>query len=54
MARKYGMICGGRRQNDDVVAVGIEGVAPKKIDALAYRSHWIALGALSRLIEISR
>ena len=60
---KYGMICGSgrfpilaletaRRQGDEVVAVGIEGVAPKEIDALAYRSHWIALGALSRLIEI--
>src|SRR2546430_9834283 len=42
-ARKAGM---------EVVAVGIKEEASREIDALAARSHWISLGALSKLIDI--
>jgi DUF1009 family protein len=42
-ARKAGM---------DVVAIGIKEEASKEIEALASRTHWISLGALSKLIDI--
>lgn len=36
----------------DVVAIGIKEEASREIEALAARTHWISLGALSKLIDI--
>ena len=36
----------------EVVAIGIKEEASQEIEALAARTHWISLGALSKLIEI--
>jgi UDP-2,3-diacylglucosamine hydrolase len=36
----------------DVVAIGIKEEASKEIEPLATRTHWISLGALSKLIDI--
>ena len=60
---KYGLIAGNgrfpilaleeaRKLGHEVVAIGIQEEAPKEIEALATRTYWISLGALSRLIEI--
>jgi DUF1009 family protein len=60
---KYGLIAGNgrfpllaleqaRKLGHEVVAIGIRGEAPAEIETLAARCHWIALGELSRLIEI--
>ncbi|MBL8209242.1 MAG: UDP-2,3-diacylglucosamine diphosphatase LpxI [Bryobacterales bacterium] len=60
---KYGLIAGNgrfpilaleeaRKLGHEVVAIGIQEEAPKEIEALAARTYWISLGALSRLIEI--
>jgi DUF1009 family protein len=60
---KYGLIAGNgrfpilaletaRRLGHEVVAIGIEEEASREIEALAARTYWISLGALSKLIEI--
>ena len=60
---RYGLIAGNgrfpvlalenaRRLGHDVTAIGIEEEAPREIEALAARCHWISLGQLTRLIEI--
>jgi DUF1009 family protein len=60
---RYGMIAGNgrfpllaletaRKLGDEVVVVGIREEAPKEIEQLAARCHWISIGQLSRLIEI--
>lgn len=60
---RYGLIAGNgrfpilalesaRKLGHDVVAIGIKEEAPKEIETLASRFHWISLGELSRLIEI--
>ncbi|MDX2152834.1 MAG: UDP-2,3-diacylglucosamine diphosphatase LpxI [Bryobacteraceae bacterium] len=62
---KYGLIAGNgrfpvlaleaaRRLGYEVVAIGIEEEAPREIEALASKTYWISLGALSRLIEICK
>lgn len=38
----------------DVVAIGIEQEAPREIEQLATRTHWISLGALGKLIDICK
>jgi DUF1009 family protein len=47
-----------RKAGLEIVAIGIKEEASKetgaKIDALAVRSHWISLGALSKLIDICK
>ena len=61
MAR-YAMICGNgrfpvlaleaaRRQGDEVVAFAIKEEADPIVASLAVRTHWISLGALSKLID---
>lgn len=61
----YGLIAGNGRfpilaletakaMGVEVVAIGIEEEAPAEIEALAARTYWISLGALSRLIEICK
>lgn len=60
---RYGLIAGNgrfpmlalenaRRLGHDVTAIGIEEEAPREIEGLAARCHWISLGQLSKLIEI--
>ena len=60
---KYGVICGNgrfpllaleaaRTLGDEAVAIAIEEEASKEVEPLAARTHWISLGALSRLIDI--
>ena len=60
---KYGLIAGNgrfpllaletaRKLGHEVVAIGIQEEASREIEALAARTHWISLGALSRLIEL--
>lgn len=62
---KYGMIAGNgrfpvlaletaRQLGHEVVAIGIQEEASREIEALAARTYWISLGALSRLIEICK
>ncbi len=41
-----------KRAGLEVVAIGIKEEASKEIEALAARTHWISLGALSKLIDI--
>ncbi|MEO8052354.1 MAG: UDP-2,3-diacylglucosamine diphosphatase LpxI [Acidobacteriota bacterium] len=59
----YGMIAGNgrfpvlaleaaRSAGIEVVAIGIKEEASPEIESLASRSHWISLGALSKLIDI--
>lgn len=63
MSARYAIICGNgrfpilaleaaQRQGDAVVAIGIKEEADKAIEALAARTYWISLGALSKLIDI--
>lgn len=60
---KYGLIAGNgrfpilaletaRKLGHEVVAIGIEEEASREIEALASRTYWISLGALSKLIGI--
>ncbi len=60
---RYAILCGNgrfpilalqaaRQLGHEVVAIGIEEEAGHAIAPLAARTHWISLGALSRLIEI--
>jgi UDP-2,3-diacylglucosamine hydrolase len=60
---RYGLIAGNgrfpvlalqnaRRLGHDVTAIGIEEEAPREIESLAARCHWISLGQLSKLIDI--
>src|SRR6266567_1844636 len=60
---KYGLIAGNgrfpllalesaRRLGHDVVVVAIHEEASKDVEAAGFPTHWISLGALSRLIEI--
>ena len=60
---RYGIIAGNgrfpilaleaaRSQGDEVVAIGIEGEASKEIEALAARTYWISIAALTKLIGI--
>ncbi len=62
MPARYAIICGNgrfpvlaleaaQRQGDEVVAFGIKEEADKSIEALASKTHWISLGALSKLID---
>ena len=43
-----------RKANIEVVAIAIKEEASKDIEPLASRTHWISLGALSKLIEICK
>src|SRR6478752_1160437 len=60
---KYGLIAGNgrfpllalesaRRLGHEVVVVAIQEEAAKEIESAGFPTHWISLGALSRLIEI--
>lgn len=60
---RYGLIAGNgrfpvlalenaRRLGHDVTAIGIQEEAPREIESLAPRCHWISLGQLSKLIDI--
>ena len=60
---KYGLIAGNgrfpilaletaRQLGHEVVAIGIQEEASKEIEALASKTYWISLGALSKLIDI--
>lgn len=62
---RYGLIAGNgrfpilaletaRTLGVEVVAIGIEEEASKEIEALAARTYWVSLGALTRLIEICK
>jgi DUF1009 family protein len=61
----YGLIAGNgrfpilaletaRSMRVEIVAIGIEEEASREIEALATKTYWISLGALSRLIEICK
>ncbi len=60
---RYGIIAGNgrfpilaleaaRAQGDEVVAIAIEGEASKQVETLAWKTYWISIAALSKLIEI--
>jgi len=60
---RYGLIAGNgrfpllalesaRQLGLDVTVIAIQEEAPREVEALAPRCHWISLGQLSRLIEI--
>src|SRR5215470_3264182 len=60
---RYAMIAGNgrfpllalesaRRLSHDITVVAIQEEAPREVEALAPRCHWISLGQLSRLIDI--
>jgi UDP-2,3-diacylglucosamine hydrolase len=60
---KYGLLAGNgrfpilalesaRRLGHQITVVAIQEEASKEIEAAGYPTHWISLGALSRLIEI--
>lgn len=60
---KYGLIAGSgrfpllaletaRRLGHEVITIGIEEEASREIELLAFKSYWISIGQLSRLIEI--
>src|SRR5271154_4637264 len=60
---RYGLIAGNgrfpvlalenaRRLGHDVTVIGIVEEAPREIETLAARCHWISLGQLSKLIDI--
>jgi DUF1009 family protein len=60
---RYGLIAGNgrfpllalesaRQLGMDVTVIAIEEEAPREVEGLAPRCHWISLGQLSRLIEI--
>jgi UDP-2,3-diacylglucosamine hydrolase len=60
---KYAVLCGNgrfpllaldsaRSLGHEVVAIGIKEEASPEIDSLGVKTHWISLGALSRLISI--
>jgi len=60
---KYGLIAGNgrfpilalesaRRLGHEVTVIAIQEEASREIEAAGYATHWISLGALSRLIEI--
>lgn len=63
--RRYGMIAGNgrfpvlalesaRKMGVEVVAIAIEEEAARDIEALAAKTYWISLGALSKLIDICK
>jgi DUF1009 family protein len=43
-----------RKAGLEIVAIGIKEEAAPEIESLAVRSHWISLGALSKLIDICK
>ena len=60
---KYGLIAGNgrfpilaletaRQLGHEVVAIAIQEEAAPEVEQLAARTHWISLGALSKLIDI--
>jgi len=60
---RYGLIAGNgrfpllalesaQRLGHDVTVIAIQEEAPREVEALAARCHWISLGQLGRLIEI--
>jgi len=60
---RYGLIAGNgrfpilaletaRKMGHDVTVVAIQEEAPREVEGLAPRCHWISLGQLSKLIEI--
>ena len=60
---RYGIIAGNGRfpilaleaariQGDEVIAIGIEGEASKEIEALASKTYWISITALTKLVGI--
>lgn len=60
---RYGLIAGNgrfpilalqtaRSLGHEVVAIGIKEEASSEIDSLAWKSYWLSLGQLSRLIEV--
>ena len=60
---RYGIIAGNgrfpilaleaaRAQGHEVVAIAIEGEASKQVETLAWKTYWISIAALSKLIEI--
>ena len=60
---RYGLIAGNgrfpllalesaQRLGHDVTVVAIQEEAPKEVEAMAPRCHWISLGQLGKLIEI--
>jgi len=62
---RYGLIAGNgrfpllalesaRQLGLDVTVIAIQEEAPKEVEALAPRVHWISLGALSKLIDICK
>jgi len=62
---RYGLIAGNgrfpllalesaQRLGLDVTVIAIQEEAPKEIEALAARCHWISLGQLGKLIDICR
>lgn len=62
---RYGLIAGNgrfpilaleeaRKLGHQVVAIAIKEEASPEVEGLASRTHWISLGALSRLIEICK
>lgn len=62
-ARRYAILCGNgrfpvlaleeaRKLGDDVVAIGIRDEAPKEIESLAGRCHWVTIAELGKLIDI--
>ncbi|HEY4364260.1 MAG TPA: UDP-2,3-diacylglucosamine diphosphatase LpxI [Bryobacteraceae bacterium] len=62
---RYGLIAGNgrfpvlaleaaRKAGMDVVAIGIKEEASAEIEALAAKTYWISLGALSKLIDICK
>jgi DUF1009 family protein len=62
---RYGLIAGNgrfplmalesaRQLGLDVTVIAIQEEAPREVEALADRCHWISLGQLSRLIEICK
>jgi len=62
---RYGLIAGNgrfpllalesaRQLGLDITVIAIQEEAPKEVEALAARCHWISLGQLSKLIEICK
>ncbi len=43
---------GARQSGHEVTVIAIEEEAPREVEALADRCHWVSLGQLSRLIDI--
>lgn len=62
MSQRYAIICGNgrfpilaleaaRQQGDEVIAFGIKEEADKGIEALAFKTHWISITQLGKLID---